>query len=327
MSRCAVITGVTGQDGAYLARLLLDKGYRVIGLSERQAPDSPSEALAWVGAHDVERLRVELTDIQALRDVLRTFRPDEVYNLAAVSDLKTSWDQPFETGRLNGMAVLTLLEAIRLEAPDARFCQASSAEMLGKGRGAIAAVDIGAWPEPTSPYTTGKLFGHWMIGHYRQAFGQFACSAVLFNHESPLRSTAFVTRKVTDAVARISLGLQTELRLHNLEARRDWGHARDTVRALWLMLQHETPDDYVVATGQTHSIGDLVQAAFDHVGLDPADHVVTDGGGPMPAEEARPVGDASKARAVLGWAPETGFQAMVREMVDADLARPRLRDV
>ena len=322
--RRALITGVTGQDGAYLARLLLDKGYRVSGLSDRsRSQPSTMAGLEWIGAAaDVDVIDNDLGSLESLRTLIRDLRPDEIYNLASVSDLRASWEDPFSTARLNGMGPVNLLEAVRLEAPGARLCQASSAEMLGDGR---LEGGPGLWPEPTSPYTSAKLMGHWMVGHFRHRYGLFACSATLFNHESPLRGLGFVTRKITDGAARIALGLETELRLGNLESRRDWGHASDVVQAMWRMLQHDEADDYVIATGQTHSIGDVVDIAFGRLGLDPRGHVHLDPGLIRAVEVDRPLGDASKAREVLGWRPAIAFEAMIQEMVDADVDRLKAR--
>ena len=321
----ALITGVTGQDGAYLAQLLLGKGYRVIGLMRRSASsDVIGERLRWLGVLDqVELVDGNLTDVSSLIRILQEHRPDEVYNLAAQSFVAASWQQPLLTGTVTGLGAGNVLEAVRLVRPEARFYQASSSEMFGKIQEPMQSERTPFYPR--SPYGVAKLYAHWMTVNYRESFGLHASSGILFNHESPLRGIEFVTRKVTDGAARIRLGLATELRLGNLDAKRDWGHARDYVRAMHLMVQQDTPDDFVIATGVTTSIRELCRFAFEHVGLDYEQKVVVDPRFMRPAEVDVLLGDASKARQALGWTPEIGLQEMVSEMVEADLARHRAR--
>ena len=321
----ALITGVTGQDGAYLTQLLLDRGYKVIGLMRRSASsDVIGERLRWLGVLDhVQLVDGNLTDLSSLIRVMQDHKPDEVYNLAAQSFVAASWQQPLLTGTVTALGVGNMLEALRIARPEARFYQASSSEMFGLIQDPMQSERTPFYPR--SPYGVAKLYGHWMTVNYRESFGLHASSGILFNHESPLRGIEFVTRKVTDGVARIKLGLATELPLGNLDAKRDWGHARDYVRAMYLMLQQDQADDYVIATGQTTSIRDLCQAAFTHADLNWEDHVRTDPRFMRPAEVDVLLGDASKARQRLGWTPEISLQDMVAEMVDADLARHRAR--
>ena len=321
----ALITGVTGQDGAYLTQLLLDRGYKVIGLMRRSASsDVIGERLRWLGVLDhVQLVDGNLTDLSSLIRVMQDHKPDEVYNLAAQSFVAASWQQPLLTGTVTALGVGNMLEALRIAQPEARFYQASSSEMFGLIQDPMQSERTPFYPR--SPYGVAKLYGHWMTVNYRESFGLHASSGILFNHESPLRGIEFVTRKVTDGVARIKLGLATELPLGNLDAKRDWGHARDYVRAMYLMLQQDQADDYVIATGQTTSIRDLCQAAFTHAGLNWEDHVRTDPRFMRPAEVDVLLGDASKARQRLGWTPEISLQDMVAEMVDTDLARHRAR--
>jgi len=323
--RTALITGITGQDGAYLAQLLLGKGYRVLGLMRRSASsDIIGERLRWLGIlQDVELLDGNLIDMSSLVRIMRDHEPDEVYNLAAQSFVATSWNQPVLTGQVTGLGAVNLLEATRLIRSDARFYQASSSEMFGQVRD--QAQSETTIFHPRSPYAAAKLYAHWMTINYRESFGMHASSGILFNHESPLRGIEFVTRKITDGVARIKLGLATELHLGNLDAKRDWGHARDYVRAMWLMLQQDAPDDYVVATGRTVSIRDFCQIAFSQVGLVPEDHVRVDPRWLRPAEVDYLCGDSDKARQRLGWQPETTLEDMVAEMIEADLQRHRKR--
>jgi len=325
MTQRAFITGITGQDGAYLAQLLLDKGYRVFGLLRRSASsDVVGERLRWLGiAERVTLLGGNLTDPGSLMDALEESRPDEIYNLGAQSFVKASFQQPAVTTAVTGTGVLNLLEAARRLAPKARFYQASSSEMFGR---------VQAWPQdettpfyPRSPYAVAKLYGHWITVNYRESFSLHASSGILFNHESPLRGIEFVTRKVTDAVARIKLGLADTLPMGNIDAERDWGHARDYVRAMWLMLQQEQPGDFVVATGRSVSVREMIAIAFGHAGLDWRDYVTLDESLYRPAEVDRLQGSAARARAVLGWAPEISLEAMLGEMVEADLARHRAR--
>lgn len=321
MAKTALITGILGQDGAYLAQLLLAEGTRVCGLARRSSSADLSAArLEWLGiARDVELIDGDLTDLSSLIRILRDVRPDEIYNLGAQSFVKSSWQQPLLTGQVTALGVANMLEATRLEAPDARFYQASSSEMYGLIREPMQSETTPFYPR--SPYAVAKLYGHWMTVNYRESFGMHASSGILFNHESPLRGIEFVTRKVTDGVARIKLGLSRELRLGNIDAKRDWGHARDYVRAMRLMLQQETPDDYVVATGRTVTVRDMCRIAFEHVGLEMEEHLVIDPALFRPAEVDVLLGDAAKARDRLGWSPTISLEEMIREMVDADLAR------
>ncbi|MBL9081162.1 MAG: GDP-mannose 4,6-dehydratase [Planctomycetales bacterium] len=315
----AVITGITGQDGAYLSELLLEKGYEVHGVVRRSSTDT-FERIAHLG-NRIKLHQADLLDQLSLVNILREVRPREVYNLAAQSFVPTSWGQPLLTGEVTALGVTRVLEAVRVVDPEIRFYQASSSEMFGKVIESPQTERTPFWPR--SPYGVSKVYGHWITVNYRESYGTFACSGILFNHESPLRGKEFVTRKVTDAVARIKLGLQDTLRLGNLDARRDWGFAGDYVRAMWLMLQQDEPDDYVVAMGEMHTVGDLVNAAFGHVGLDPAKHVVLDPAFLRPAEVNELCGDASKAHNKLGWEPKVRFPELIAMMVDADLARVR----
>ncbi len=321
----ALITGITGQDGAYLSQLLLGKGYRVVGLIRRSASsDVIGERLRWLGVIDrVELVDGDLMDLSSLIRVMQEVRPDEVYNLAAQSFVAASWQQPLLTGAVTGLGAANVLEAVRMAAPGARFYQASSSEMFGLIQEARQNEHTPFYPR--SPYGAAKLYAHWMTVNYRESFGLYACSGILFNHESPLRGIEFVTRKVTDGVARIKLGQAEHLDLGNLEARRDWGHARDYVRAMWLMMQQERAEDFVVATGETHSIRELCELAFGHAGLDWERHVRTAERLKRPAEVDVLLGDAGKARERLGWVPEVPLAGLVAEMVDADLARHRAR--
>ena len=313
----ALITGITGQDGSYLAELLLDKGYTVVGVVRRSST-TPYERIAHL-IDRVELVSADLLDQTSLTDVVGTSQPDEIYNLAAQSFVQTSWTQPVLTGEFTALGVTRVLEALKKAAPRARFYQDSSSEMFGK---VVESPQRETTPfYPRSPYGVAKVYGHWITVNYRESFGVYAVSGILFNHESPRRGLEFVTRKVTDAVARIKLGLQSEVRLGNLEARRDWGFAGDYVEAMWLMLQQDIPDDYVIGTGETRSVRDLCQTAFGAVGLDYRDHVVQDPRFFRPAEVDLLVADASKATAKLGWRPKVSFQELVRMMVDADIAR------
>src|SRR5690242_13017905 len=322
----ALITGVTGQDGAYLAQLLLEKGYEVVGMMRRSASsDVIGERLRWLGILDRVRLiEGNLTDLSSLIRIMRLVQPDEVYNLAAQSFVAASWNQPLLTGSVTGLGAANVLEAVRIAHPETRFYQASSSEMFGK---------VQATPQdertpfyPRSPYAVAKLYAHWMTVNYRESFGLHASCGILFNHESPLRGIEFVTRKVTDGVARIKLRLQDTIALGNLGTKRDWGHARDYVKAMWLMLQQEKPEDYVVATGRTTSVREFCELAFAHAGLRMDDHVVVDAHYMRPAEVEILLGNPTKAREKLGWRPETTLEALVAEMVDADLARLKRRE-
>jgi len=313
----AFITGVTGQDGSYLAELLLEKGYKVYALRRRTSIPI-LDNIAHI-QDEIEFIEGDLLDLGSLIRAIQIAKPDEVYNLAAQSFVGSSWDQPILTGQVTALGVANMLEAVRIAKPDARFYQASSSEMFGKVK-EVPQRETTPF-HPRSPYGVAKVYGHWITVNYRESYGMFACSGILFNHESPRRGIEFVTRKVTDGVARIKLGLQNELRLGNLDARRDWGFAGDYVKAMWLMLQQDEPDDYVVATGETHSVQELVEIAFRHVGLDWRDHVVVDEKYVRPAEVDLLIGDASKAREKLGWRQEASFEELVRMMVDSDLER------
>jgi GDPmannose 4,6-dehydratase len=313
----ALITGITGQDGSYLADLLLDKGYEVWGMVRRSSTESYERI-----EHVRERLRfvqADLLDQPSLVAAVQEAEPDEVYNLAAQSFVPTSWTQPVLTAEFTAVGVTRLLEAIRQVDPRIRFYQASSSEMFGRVRETPQSERTPFYPR--SPYGVAKAYGHYITVNYRESYGLFACSGILFNHESPRRGVEFVTRKVTDGVARIKLGLADQLTLGNLDARRDWGFAGDYVEAMWRMLQQEQPEDYVVATGVTNTVERLVDLAFEHAGLDRDEHVRTDPALIRPAEVDLLVGDASRAREELGWAPHVDFEGLVRMMVDADLAR------
>lgn len=321
----ALITGITGQDGAYLSQFLLDKGYAVYGLLRRSASaDVIDERLRWLGIHGrVKVVDGNLSDLSSLIRAVKEVMPDEVYNLAAQSYVKTSWNQPLLTGMITGIGAVNMLEAVRIAHPEVRFYQASSSEMFGLIQEERQNEHTPFYPR--SPYGVAKLYAHWMTVNYRESFGMHSSSGILFNHESPLRGIEFVTRRVTDGVARIKLGLATHLDLGNLEAKRDWGHARDYVRAMWLMLQQETPDDYVIATGRTVSVREMCRIAFAHAGLDMEDHVRTRADLTRPAEVDVLLGDATKAKEKLGWTPSVTLEEMLGEMVDADLARHRGR--
>ena len=319
----ALITGITGQDGAYLAQFLLNKGYAVHGLLRRSASaEVIGERLRWIGVLDRVHLHDgDLMDLSSILRIVTAVQPDEVYNLAAQSFVHASWQQPILTGNVTGMGAVNMLEAVRLIAPKARFYQASSSEMFGKIQQERQTERTPFYPR--SPYAAAKLYAHWMTVNYRESFAMHASSGILFNHESPLRGIEFVTRKITDGVARIKLGLATDLVLGNLDAQRDWGHARDYVRAMWLMLQQDVPDDFVIATGRTASIRDFCALAFGHAGLDWQAHVRTSTAFMRPAEVDVLHGDAAKARQTLGWQPEASLEQMAAEMVEADLARHR----
>jgi GDPmannose 4,6-dehydratase len=323
MAKRALISGITGQDGAYLSALLLQKGYEVFGIVRRSsASDVMTSKLRWLGVDRAVRLQDgNLTDLSSLIRLFREVRPDEVYNLAAQSFVKSSWNQPLLTSQVTGVGAVNMLEATRMEAPEARFYQASSSEMFGMVRESIQTETTPFYPR--SPYGAAKVFAHWMTVNYRESFGLHASSGILFNHESPLRGIEFVTRKVTDGVARIKLGLANGLTLGNLDARRDWGHARDYVRAMWLMLQQDVGDDFVVATGVTTSVREMCQMAFDAADLDMEQHVSTDPRFTRPAEVDLLLGDAGKADRILGWRPAIQLQELIGEMVEADLKRVR----
>jgi len=317
MAKKALITGITGQDGSYLAELLLDKGYEVYGVVRRlSAPN------VWRIQHLLDRvtlLQADLLDQLSLIKAVEVSEPSEVYNLGAMSFVPASWDQPMLTGEFNAQGVTRMLEAVRRVSPKARFYQASSSEMFGRVREVPQTELTPLYPR--SPYGVSKVFGHYITVNYRESYDLFAVSGILFNHESPRRGIEFVTRKVSDGVARIALGMADQLALGNLDACRDWGFAGDYVRAMWLMLQQDRPDDYVIATGTAHSVRDLVETAFSHVGLDWQKHVVTDPKFLRPAEVDHLIGTPAKARAELGWEPSVDFKGLVTMMVDADLAR------
>jgi GDPmannose 4,6-dehydratase len=315
--KTALITGITGQDGSYLAEFLLDKGYRVIGIVRRSST-TPYERIGHL-VDRVELVSADLLDQTSLTDAFADVEVDEIYNLAAQSFVQTSWSQPVLTGEFTALGVTRMLEAMKKAAPKARFYQASSSEMFGK---VVEAPQKESTPfYPRSPYGVAKVYGHWITVNYRESFGLYAVSGILFNHESPRRGLEFVTRKVTDAVARIKLGLATEVRLGNLDSRRDWGFAGDYVDAMWRMLQQDEPDDYVVGTGHTCSVRDLCDAAFSHVGLDYEEYVKQDPKFFRPAEVDLLVADPSKAATKLGWQPKVTFKQLVEMMVDADLER------
>ena len=315
----ALITGITGQDGAYLSKLLLDKGYQVYGLLARRS--SPTIwRLEYLKVLDkVTLLEGDLTDIASISRALLASEPDEVYNLGAQSFVATSWEQPLLTAGATGLGALHILEALRQVRPQARFYQASTSEMFGKIQEPMQSEKTPFYPR--SPYGVSKLFAHWMTINYRESFNIFGCSGILFNHESPLRGIEFVTRKVTDAVARIKLGAQDKLALGNIDAKRDWGFSGDYVEAMWLMLQQDAPDDFVVATGRTTTVRDMCRIAFDHVGLDYEKYVVIDPRFYRPAEVEVLLGNPDKAKAKLGWEARTSLEDLMRMMVDADLAR------
>jgi GDPmannose 4,6-dehydratase len=313
----ALVTGITGQDGSYLAEFLLEKGYTVVGMVRRSSLQNFERI-----RHILDRVQLvegDLSDQSSLDDAIKIIAPDEVYNLAAQSFVPTSWNQPVLTAEVTGTGVTRIVEAIRKHKPDARFYQASTSEMFGKVQETPQNEKTAFYPR--SPYGVAKVYAHWITVNYRESYRMFACSGICFNHESPRRGLEFVSRKVTDGVARIKLGLAKELKLGNLEARRDWGYAQDYVRAMWLMLQQDRAEDYVVATGESHTVRELVEMAFAYVGLPVEPYVVTDPKLLRPAEVDRLVGDASKARDKLGWTPKVSFREMIHLMVEADLKR------
>nr|WP_313403552.1 GDP-mannose 4,6-dehydratase [Pseudomonas sp.] len=319
MNKSALITGVTGQDGAYLAKLLLEKGYRVHGLVARRSTDTRWRLRELGIESEINYLEGDLADACSVQRALLKAAPDEVYNLGAQSFVGSSWDQPVTTGIVDGLGVTHMLEAIRQFSPQSRFYQASTSEMFGLIQAERQDENTPFYPR--SPYGVAKLYGHWIAVNYRESFGLHASSGILFNHESPLRGLEFVTRKVTDAVARIKLGKQRELRLGNIDAKRDWGFAGDYVEAMWLMLQQEEADDYVVATGVTTTVRDMCRIAFEYVELNYEDHVVIDPAFFRPAEVEVLLGNPGKAERTLGWTPKTSLESLIRMMVDADLAR------
>jgi GDPmannose 4,6-dehydratase len=316
--KTALVTGITGQDGSYLAELLLEKGYRVVGMTRRTSTEV-HERIEHI-VDDVEIVSGDLLDQSSITSIVNDVRPSEIYNLAAQSFVPASWAQPVLTGEFTALGVTRVLEAIRHVDPSIRFYQASSSEMFGNAVESPQTEKTAFYPR--SPYGVAKVYAHWITVNYRESFDLFACSGICFNHESPRRGKEFVTRKISDGVARIKLGLASELRLGNLDAHRDWGYAGDYVQAMWLMLQQERPDDFVIATGRTHSVRDFVRIAFEAAGLGSYEpYVVVDPRFVRPAEVDMLIGDASKARRVLGWAPEVSFERLVAMMVEADLGR------
>jgi len=313
----ALITGITGQDGSYLAELLLEKGYDVVGMLRRSSTVN-FERIDHI-QHDIELAQGDLIDGASMVNVLREHEPDEIYNLAAQSFVQTSFGQPVLTGEITALGVTRLLDAIRMVLPDARFYQASSSEMFGK---VVETPQNESTPfHPRSPYGVAKVYGHWITVNYRESYDMYASSGILFNHESPRRGTEFVTRKITDAAARIKLGLQDEVRLGNLDAQRDWGHAADYVDAMWRMLQRAAPEDYVISTGKTHSVRDVCKVAFGVLDLEWEQYVKIDQKFHRPAEVDLLVGDSTKAKAELDWEPTITFEQLIEEMVEADLKR------
>ena len=313
----ALITGITGQDGSYLAELLLNKGYKVYGLRRRTS--SPLIENIQHIINEIELVEGDLLDQGSLVEIMKKTKPDEVYNLAAQSFVGTSWNQPYLTGQVTGLGVTNVLEAIRSTKPAARFYQASSSEMYGKVMETPQSENTPF--HPRSPYGVAKIYGHWITVNYRESFGLFGCSGILFNHESPRRGIEFVTRKVTNGVAKIKCGMAKELRLGNLEAKRDWGFAGDYVEAMWLMLQQDTPDDYIIATGETHTVKEWVEIAFRSVGLNWEDYVVIDPKYIRPAEVDLLLGDSEKAKKKLGWKPRVNFEQLIEMMVQQDLKK------
>lgn len=318
-NRTALVTGITGQDGSYLAEFLLSQGYRVVGMVRRTSTVN-FDRIKHI-QNEVELVQGDLLDQTSLVDIMREYKPAEVYNLAAQSFVPTSWKQPVLTGEFTGLGVTRMLEAVRMVDPTIRFYQASSSEMFGRVQQVPQNEKTPFYPR--SPYGVAKVYGHWITVNYRESYNLFACSGILFNHESPRRGLEFVTHKVTYAAAKIKLGLAKEVRLGNVDAKRDWGYAPDYVRAMWLMLQQSQPDDYVIATGEAHSVRELCEVAFARVGLDWQKCVVVDPALIRPAEVDHLIGDASKAGRLLGWEPSVTFQQLIELMVDADLAAIR----
>jgi GDPmannose 4,6-dehydratase len=313
----ALITGITGQDGSYLSELLLEKGYKVYGLKRRTSDLNYGNVEHL--KDEIEFIYADMTDLPSLITAVKKAQPDEVYNLAAQSFVQTSWEQPILTGEVDALGVTNILEAIRIVKPDTRFYQASTSELFGKVQEIPQKETTPFYPR--SPYGVAKLYGHWITINYRESYNMYACSGILFNHESPRRGLEFVTRKVTNAVARIKLGLQNELRMGNLDSKRDWGFAGDYVKAMWLMLQQDKPDDFVIATGETHTIRELLEVAFGYVGLNYEDYVVIDPKFIRPAEVDILLGDPTKAKEKLGWKLEVNFKQLIEMMVEEDLRR------
>lgn len=315
--KTALITGITGQDGSYLAELLLEKGYHVYGLMRRSSTETLDRVSHLEG--QIEIVSGDLIDLVSLSKIINLIKPDEVYNLAAQSFVPTSFDQPLLTGEITALGVTRILEAIKSSGLNIRFYQASSSEMFGRVMETPQTEKTPFYPR--SPYGVAKVYGHWITVNYRESYNMYACSGILFNHESPRRGLEFVTRKITHAVARIKLGLQNELKLGNLDARRDWGFAKDYVEAMWLMLQQDKPDDYVVSTDETHSVKEFVEIAFGHVDLNWEEYVKIDPRFIRPAEVDLLLGSAKKAKEKLGWSPKVSFQELVKLMVDSDIER------
>jgi GDPmannose 4,6-dehydratase len=313
--KSALITGITGQDGSYLAEMLLKKGYKVYGIKRRTSDLNYGNVEHL--KNEIEFIYADMSDLPSLISAIKRSMPDEIYNLAAQSFVQTSWEQPILTGEIDGMGVTNILEAIRLVKQDARFYQASTSEMYGKVQAIPQSETTPFYPR--SPYGVAKLYGHWITLNYRESYNMYTCSGILFNHESPRRGLEFVTRKVTHAAASIKMGLQNEIRMGNLDSKRDWGFAGDYVKAMWLMLQQDKPDDYVIATGETHTIRELLEEAFGYVGLDYKEYVVIDPKFVRPAEVELLLGDATKAYDNIGWKPEVDFKQLVQMMVASDL--------
>lgn len=313
----ALITGITGQDGSYLAEFLLEKGYRVFGMVRRSSVEKFDRIQHLTDR--IELIQGDLTDQSSLDEAIKEVQPDEVYNLAAQSFVPTSWNQPVLTADITGVGVTRILEAVRKHKSDAKFYQASTSEMFGNVKEMPQKETTPFYPR--SPYGVAKAYGHWITVNYRESYNIFACSGILFNHESPRRGLEFVSKKVTDGVARIKVGILKELRMGNLDAKRDWGYAGDYVKAMWFMLQQERPDDYVIATGIAHGVRELIEIAFGHVGLDWKKYVVIDPKLFRPADVTHLVGDATKARSRLGWEPEVSFEELIKMMVDEDMRR------
>ncbi len=315
--KSAIITGITGQDGSYLAELLLEKGYRVYGIKRRTSDlqFGNSDHLR----NEIDFIYADMTDESSLITAIQKVMPDEVYNLAAQSFVQTSWEQPILTANIDALGVTNILEAIRIIKPDTRFYQASTSEMFGKVQ-AVPQTETTPF-YPRSPYGVAKLYGHWITINYRESYDIYGCSGILFNHESPRRGLEFVTRKVTDAAVRIKLGMQKELRMGNLDSKRDWGFAGDYVKAMWMMLQQDTPDDYVIATGETHSIKELLEVAFGALDMKYEDYVVIDPRFVRPAEVDLLLGSPEKAKRQMGWEPTVTFESLIHMMVEADMKR------
>jgi GDP-mannose 4,6-dehydratase len=316
----ALITGITGQDGSYLAELLLNKGYKVYGLKRRTSDLNYGNVEHL--KNEIEFVYADMTDLSSLVTAMQKSKADEVYNLAAQSFVQTSWEQPNLTSQVDAIGVMNILEAIKLVNKDARFYQASTSEMFGKVQ-AVPQTETTPF-YPRSPYGVAKLYGHWITVNYRESYDMYTCSGILFNHESPRRGLEFVTRKVTNAVARIKNGQLKELRMGNLDSKRDWGFAGDYVKAMWKMLQQNAPDDFVIATGETHTIREMLEVAFGHVGLDYNDYVVIDPKFIRPAEVDLLLGSPAKAKEKLGWAPEVSFKQLIEMMVESDMAKVKM---